>query len=295
MYDQALYPFTNRWVSIGKQRIHYIDEGTGPTLLFSHAPLGSSFMYRVFIQQLSLHYRCIALDYPGFGLSSPHPEGEYSIQSQKELLEAFIDQLQLQDIIGLGHDTGGPSLFKVATEQAERFKALILTDTIIYPTTEYPRIHRMLGLVGSPFFQMINAYTNLLVRLTFSFGIRTRKLARGEKQQYYRLYDTPSKRRRITKMLYSLRGHQSFMQDLLTSFEQSWKDKPVLLIYGEKDPVQELGIPDRILGGLNKAHLHLIPNEGHFPHEGQAEEMSHLIHQWLQALNASSKPLQVIR
>lgn len=295
MYDEKLYPFTNRWLSFGEQRVHYIDEGTGPILLFSHAPLGSSFMYRTFIQQLSQYYRCIALDYPGFGISSSHAKDEYTIRSQKEILEQFIDLLQLQDIIGLGHDTGGPSLFKIATEQPDRFKALILTDTIIYPTTEYPRIHRMLGIVGSRVFQAINARTNLLVHLTFNLGVMTRKLSKEEKGQYYQLYETPTKRRRITRMLYSLRAEQSFMEKLAKDFEQKWYDKPVLLMYGDKDPVHQLGIPKRIQEALQNANLHLIEGEGHFPHEGQAEKMSAGIHQWIQQLNLQPKKLQVSR
>lgn len=291
MYDQALYPFPNRWVSIEGQRIHYIDEGTGPTLLFSHAPLGCSFMYRAFVQQLSRYYRCIALDYPGFGLSSPHAADEYTIRSQKVILEQFIDQLQLEDIIGLGHDTGGPSLFKLAVEQPHRFRALILTDTIIYPTTEYPKIHRMLGIVGSKIFQFINAQTNLLVRLTFNLGILSRKLTKAEKDQYYLLYDSPTKRRRITRVLYSLRAEKPFMEALANAFAKVWKNKPILLLYGDKDPVQQLGIPERIRKSLSNARFHLIEGEGHFPHEGQAEKMSSLIHEWMQKLDWQPKQL----
>jgi haloalkane dehalogenase len=49
--------------------IHFIDEGQGQTILFCHPPIASSFMYRNMIKSLSKNFRCVALDFPGFGLS----------------------------------------------------------------------------------------------------------------------------------------------------------------------------------------------------------------------------------
>jgi len=94
-------------------------------------------------------------------------------------------------------------------------------------------------------------------------------------------------------MLYSLRTESSFMEKLAQAFEQKWHHKPILLIYGDKDPVHQLGIPERILASALHANLHLIEGEGHFPHEGQAEKMSKIVHQWIQQLNWQEKPLQV--
>ncbi len=42
--DEQLYPFQSRFVEVEVNRIHYIDEGTGPTLLFIHPGVGWSFM-----------------------------------------------------------------------------------------------------------------------------------------------------------------------------------------------------------------------------------------------------------
>lgn len=288
-YNKSLYPFQSKWINIQGHQIHYVDEGRGPVLLFSHPPIGSSFMYRVFIERLRTKYRCVALDYPGFGLSSDLPDQTYSIVTQSEILKKFIHRLGLNNIVGLGHDTGGPSLFKVAAEMPGLFRGLILTDTIIFPTKEYKRIHTMLGIVGSRIFRIANNRTNLLVRLTFSRGIRTRKLTREEKKQYWDLYKTKQRRKRMTDLLFSLRQHQAFMQEIKSAFEQQLNELPVLLIYGEKDPVHQMGIPERIMGMLQNASLHLIENEGHFPHEGQAEKMSELIHHWLAWLTEETK------
>lgn len=280
-YNKSLYPFESQWLTIDGQGIHYIDEGEGQVLLFSHAPLGSSFMFRNFILELRKHYRCIAFDYPGFGRSEDLQGFKTSIVSQSVFLAAFIQKLGLKNIIALGHDTGGPSLFKVAADAPKLFKVLILTDTIIFPTSAYPRIHNMLGIVGSRLFQSLNAWTNILVRLTFNFGVRTRKLSKVERGQYRQMFDTRPKRKRITSMLYSLRQNEAFMKEVQKGFEQQLNSMPTLLVYGELDPVTQLGIPQRIHQMLAHSTLYLIKNEGHFPHEGQASEMSQLIREWL--------------
>ncbi|WP_419807695.1 hypothetical protein [Sphingomonas sp.] len=34
--DRAIFPFTSRFVNVDGNRVHYIDEGTRPTLLLLH-------------------------------------------------------------------------------------------------------------------------------------------------------------------------------------------------------------------------------------------------------------------
>ena len=283
-YNKKLYPFTSRWINIDNNQIHYVDEGKGDVILFSHPPLGSSYMYRNFIKILKDHFRCIAIDYPGFGLSSADDNYQMSIEGQCDVLKKFIDQLALQDIYVLGHDTGGPSAFGAAISHSKLFKGIILTDTIIYPVSEYKKLITMLGMVGGKLFTWFNATTNFLVYGTTKYGIRTRKLSREERNEYKRMFDTPIKRKRITQILSSLKECEDFMLNIKSGFETVLNDKPALLIYGEKDPVNQLGIADRIHRSMPNSELFLIDNEGHFPHEGQPHEMSKIIHNWISGL-----------
>ena len=77
-YDRELYPFKSNWVRIENNEVHFIDEGEGETILFCHPPIASSFMYRNMIKELSKSFWCVALDFPGFGLSR---SGDGYIQS----------------------------------------------------------------------------------------------------------------------------------------------------------------------------------------------------------------------
>src|SRR5258708_15475851 len=71
--DEQLYPFQSRFVEVKGNRIHYIDEGSGPTLFFVHPGVGWSFMYSDIIKDLRSRFRCVALHLPGFGLSPAAP------------------------------------------------------------------------------------------------------------------------------------------------------------------------------------------------------------------------------
>ena len=56
---------------------------------------------------------------------------------------------------------------------------------------------------------------------------------------------------------------------------------PALLIYGDKDPVYEMGIPQRMLEMLPDSNLKLIFGEGDSPHEAKGVEMAELSSQWI--------------
>ena len=68
-----LYPFEDRWADIEGNLVHYVDEGDGPPLLLLNGNPSWSFGWRDVILRLRGTFRCLAPDYPGFGLSVPGP------------------------------------------------------------------------------------------------------------------------------------------------------------------------------------------------------------------------------
>ena len=73
-------------VSVDGTRIRYIEKGEGTPLVLVHGIPTSSFLWRAMIDELSAHGRVIAPDLPGFGLSDPPANGDYSISSYAGLL-----------------------------------------------------------------------------------------------------------------------------------------------------------------------------------------------------------------
>ena len=77
---------------------HYVDEGEGPTLLLLHGNPTWSFLYRHMIRLLAPTFRCIALDYPGFGLSKAKSGYGFTPREHSMVVEGLVDQLGLQDL-----------------------------------------------------------------------------------------------------------------------------------------------------------------------------------------------------
>jgi haloalkane dehalogenase len=278
-----LYPFEDKWIEIGDNTIHYVDEGEGDVILFSHAAVGWSFVFRNLIKILSKSYRCIAIDFPGFGLSAAGPDYVFSISSQGDIVNRFVKALDLKDLYLVGHDTGGPSAFSAFTERPANVKGFIICDAIIFPVAEYKKISLLLWIVSTSLFKFINRQFNILINSTLKGGFINRKLSAEERDGYLKVSDTWEKRNRIAIVLSSLRKEESFMEFLKSSFETTFNDKPTLLIYGDKDPVHEMGISFRIEKMLRDVQLKLIDGEMHFPFEGAYEQISALVDQWIKS------------
>ena len=67
--DQNEYPFTPKQYSLPLGKMHYVDEGSGETIVMVHGNPSWSFEFRALIKHFSNTHRCIAPDHIGFGLS----------------------------------------------------------------------------------------------------------------------------------------------------------------------------------------------------------------------------------
>ena len=105
---EDLYPFESHYDDVGGSRVHYVDEGTGPPLLLLHGNPTWSFLYRNIITGLRDRYRCVAVDHPGFGLSSPAPGYGFTPAEHAGVLEQLVERLDLSGVTMMVQDWGGP-------------------------------------------------------------------------------------------------------------------------------------------------------------------------------------------
>ncbi len=122
--DTDEYPFNSKFITSGEYQQHYIDEGKGEIVLFIHGTPSWSFDYRNVIKKLRNHYRCIAIDHMGFGLSDKPSEYDYSTKAHSLRLENFILEMNLRDITLVVHDFGGPIGLNIAMNHPSRVKKL---------------------------------------------------------------------------------------------------------------------------------------------------------------------------
>src|SRR4029453_19013858 len=130
----ALSPFQSRWLETDGIRVHYLDEGAGQPILMCHGNPTWSFLYRKLIGRLRGQFRCVAVDYPGFGLSD-RPDGYgYTPAEHARIVGRLVDHLALDGFIVMGQDWGGPIGMTVASQRAERVAGLVFMNTWFWRT-----------------------------------------------------------------------------------------------------------------------------------------------------------------
>lgn len=106
--DRTEYPFASHYLELPAARLHYVDEGEGEPILMVHGQPTGSFMYREAIRGLAPHFRCIAVDLLGFGLSDKPEQWSYRPEEHASHIGVLVDHLELDRTHLLVHNWGGP-------------------------------------------------------------------------------------------------------------------------------------------------------------------------------------------
>ncbi len=279
--DEQLYPFQSRFVEIDSNRIHYIDEGSGPILFFLHPSIGWSFMYADIIKELCMRFRCIALDLPGFGLSPAVPGYQHTLTSDSRLIERFIQTLGLTEVTLVAHDITGSIGLGVVGRRHEWFRAVIILPGFVWPLEEYRRVYRMVQLVGSPLFRFLSVHFNLL--LEYTLKSLTKKPNQPFSEQEKRAYREPMANRRVRSYPSDLFKSAVRSHDYLADLEKrllTFKEMPALLIFGETDGLLKLGWLTRFEQMLPRHRCIVMPGCHHFPQVYDAPGVATAIRHW---------------
>jgi hypothetical protein len=78
-----------RSIEVKGLRIEYLEGGKGDALVLLHGFGANKDNWDRIAKYLTPHFRVIAPDLPGFGESSPAPDGDYGIRVQAERVNIF--------------------------------------------------------------------------------------------------------------------------------------------------------------------------------------------------------------
>lgn len=264
--DRDLYPFASRWFESDVGRVHYVDEGEGTPILFCHGNPTWSFLYRKIVRELRDRFRCVAVDYPGFGLSVRPDAYGYTAAEHARVVGALVDELSLDGFIVMGQDWGGPVGMSVATERAERVRGIVLGNTWFWPverlaTKVFSRV------LSSGYMQRRILERNYFVERVMPRAM-THELTPREMDHYRGVQPTSEARRGVAELPRQLLDADDFLAGLWDAVPARLWDKPALLTWGMKD----FAFParshiSRIRLALPHAEVVELPRANHFIQE----------------------------
>lgn len=126
------YPYSPHYIDIFGSKMHYIDEGSGETILFLHGNPTWSYLWRNIIPHLAHKGRCIAPDLIGFGRSDK-PDIEYQWFDHVKYLERFIEVMGLKNITLVLHDQGSGLGFHYAMRHENNVRGIAFFEAIVRP------------------------------------------------------------------------------------------------------------------------------------------------------------------
>ena len=276
----ADFLYEPRYVDQDGLRMHYVDEGEGDPVLCLHGEPTWSYLYRKMIPGLSRVARVVAPDYFGFGRSDkPTGRDWYSFDRHYGSILGLVERLDLDRLTVVVQDWGGPIGMRLAVEQPERVARLVILNTGVgggrAPNDVWLRFRDVVRAAGGDF------QPGRLIRTASVRGLSDEAMA---------AYDAPFPAPE------SKTGPLMFPEQVptepdhpnaapLLAIREAMKEwqKPVLVLFGDSDPIFPPEVAERIAELIPGAlPAETIANAGHFVQEDAGEEVAARIVRFLE-------------
>ncbi len=270
---RALADPDSRFATLGTLDVHYKTEGQGETaLVLLHGFGASTFSWRKVMEPLGAYGLVVAYDRPAFGLTSrPMPgqwedQNPYSPKAAADLTIALMDHLSADHGILVGHSAGGSIAVQTALRHQHRIDALILVAPAVYEGGTPAYMQYLLRL------PQVRRLGPLLVRtLLMRSGERALEAAWYDPTQIIPAdiegYAVPLRADNWDRALWELAlASRRVDTDRLSEIHV-----PTLIITGENDTIVPPENSVRLAQELPDAHLVMLSECGHLPHEERPE------------------------
>jgi haloalkane dehalogenase len=282
-----LFPFASRFLEIGGARLHYVDEGTGPTLLLQHGNPAWCFLFRHIICALRGRYRCIAIDLPGFGLSEPPSGYGFTPAEHARVLGTALGALDLRQACLVAHDWGGPIALR-AMLNTGRIDRVVLGNTWAWPVNgdwHFEWFSRLMGgAIGRWSARRYAFFVN---------GVLPSSMKRGRPPvDVMEAYRAPFRPPRDRTPLHVFPYHILASRDWLAQLESDLRHwhGPAAFIWPENDIAFRAKELSRWRRLWPDAHVQTIPRCGHFLWEDAPAESTAALSLALATLPLSKPP-----
>ncbi len=242
-------------VNLADVRVHLIDEGSGPPILFLHGNPDTGELWRDVISRLRGEYRCLAPDLPGFGRSEVTGDFACSLIEMADFVDELVEKIGGETPLYLAvHDFGGPYGLSWAIRHPEKVRRIMIMDSLYF--SDY-RWHFWARIWRSPILGELSML--LMNRWIFHLELRrgsSRLRPKHIRQTWERIH--PAMKRMVLK-LYRATDPERF---------QGWEDElyalaervPIRVLWGSHDPY----IPPRWAKHFGSSDVRIFDDCGHW-------------------------------
>lgn len=263
---QAKYaPPPSQLVPIDGMTVHLRDEGPRDDpqpIVLIHGTSASLHTWDGWVAALKGQRRVIRFDLPGFGLTGPSPDNQYTTARYVQFITAVYNHLGLKHTVLGGNSLGGALAWETALALPDRVDKLILVDAAGYPMT--PK-SVPIGFKLASISALKPVMSKLLPRGMIESSLRN-------------VYGDPSKvTPELVDRYYDLTLREGNRTALGERFKQTvWGEhavniplikQPTLIIWGDQDQLIPPEHAAQFKRDLPQSQVVMFHGLGHVPHE----------------------------
>ncbi len=268
-----------KYIDIDGVSIAYTDSGSGQTILLVHGFASFSFTWQKMLEFFPENLRIVTIDLKGYGYSEKLCDDHLSPFDQSQILDKFIQKLDLQNLFLIGHSMGGAiSLLCLFNPDIEkRVRKLVLIDTAGL-FQKIPDFIDDLTVMSphNPLLRLPNEdlMAGMVLEQTYFDKTKITKEIIGEYAAVLRLKKAKECLVGSAKQI-AIANIRSFHKKMAAV------KLPTLLIWGEEDNIIDLEDAFLFFHDLPAAKLKIIPDCGHSPHEERPDKTAEIIAKFL--------------
>lgn len=271
---------TPEYTKIDNLNIAYFTYNTkakGQAILYIHGYNGTGLGAKYIAPYLDQH-PIYAPDWPGAGYSDKPKEEEYYYPSKyADFFIKFMDKMQIDKAIVIGHSLGGRLASHLSVKAPDRITHLILLDPYGFATQDDNFAFQLsrFGIIVDLAFSF-NNYD--IAKLSIENSAFTSPSAIPQEYRDYILsslfeHDGNQALKLVTKYLI----HRDYLDDILPAIKQ-----PVLLLWGREDKVMKISHAHEFTSKLSLCYFHSIKDQNHMPHVEKPEIVSKYIKDFME-------------
>jgi len=247
---------------VQQQPVFVQDSGPrdAPVVLLLHGFGASLQAWDDWAPALEKNLRVLRIDIPGFGLSGPAVNKDYSDAADVARVIALLDQLGVQQVIMAGHSMGGRIAWNLTAAHPERVSKLVLLspDGFPDPNAKSDKTYEVPALLGLMQYSLPQ-WALRMGGVAPAFADNS-QLTPQMMQRYHDMMLAPGVRTALLERMRQTRNSDPVAR--LQSITV-----PTLLIWGEKDAFIPVGNAQDYLKAMPQAKLVTLPGVGHVLHE----------------------------